>query len=245
MLLITIIHYKIGKYVNLFTIITALLLLCKARSIKAYSFVYDVVLNERIGFESLEQVGQVFLAHEELEISLLIDVAVGRAPTEHGIGTGDAVDVGLRVDGEHAKAVESHKLVAHLTRLRGEAVLAPRKRAHAHPARRVRLAAQKAREHAPHVALARQLVAPLRATLLRVKPIRVEDVIVLEVAERRRRRVAPAAVRELVPVGRAAHVRLGPYAPEDRTHLVARAEHAARRAVDPRQRARLTRLRVP
>lgn len=73
----------------------------------------------------LDQLLEVCARGEELEVGLLVDIAVGRAPADRGVVALGAVHARLAVDGEKAVAVELGKALLEGNRLRLKAVLAP------------------------------------------------------------------------------------------------------------------------
>ena len=76
-------------------------------------------------------------------------------------------------------------------------------------------------EHLPHVLFTVQLVSPhVQQVILGRTDLQVEQVVVLKLAERGRRRIAPPSVRELVPVGGTVHVALWSGVPEDGPHVL-------------------------
>ncbi len=84
----------------------------------------------------------------------------------------------------------------------------------------VRISRNKRFKNSPNVIFVAELVAPLLQALFGVDFVRVENVIVLEVAETGRGRIAPSAVRELIPVGCATNVALRSNTPKDRSHVL-------------------------
>ena len=124
--------------------------------------------------------------------NLLVDITIAGAPAEDTVVAARAVDGGLRVDGEEAELVQLRQL------LRDDRRLARRRRVG--PRERRELAQTELGEERADLVDGRRGVPELERVLLRLLD---QDAVSVELAIRRRARVAKATVRVLVPVLRA------------------------------------------
>ena len=145
--------------------------------------------------EDLEQELEGLRRAEELEVGLLVDVAVRAAPAVYGIGRRHAVGGRLTVDGQDAVLVQADEALVQMRRgerLGLELTLDPRQLPD--------VALDERHEHLVDV-VDRGRLAPRAAQLVAVeRRLRRKEIVAREVAVRRRRAIAPATVREFIPV---------------------------------------------
>ncbi len=96
-----------------------------------YRLVNNLVVDSCLLLQPVDgayQVEHILTLHEELQIGLLIDVAVRRSPAVYLVVTGLTVHIRLRVYGQNAHLVQSTQLTCKKVSLRGQLVLTPWKR---------------------------------------------------------------------------------------------------------------------
>mmetsp|Transcript_13060 Transcript_13060/g.23710 ORF Transcript_13060/g.23710 Transcript_13060/m.23710 type:complete len:403 (+) Transcript_13060:73-1281(+) len=149
---------------------------------------------------------------KELDVGLLVHVAVRFAPTHNLVVGSSPVDPRLRVDGEEAGLVDPQQAFFEGNRLQQDARLAPRQPGN--------LAFDVLRELVENTVFRLDLFAPHPPAVADASRLEPHQVVVVQVAIRRGLRVAPTTVGELVPRDCPLQVAVWPVGPEDWPHVL-------------------------